>query len=78
MGKYFEQKITNVRSELDNNELSSVPDDPQIVFPVTEAIVSQSSEFTSLSESDAKVLISRSSLKTSHIDPVPSMMHYYL
>lgn len=64
MGKYFEQKITNIRSQLDNNELSSVPDDPQIASPVTESNVPQFSEFTPLSESDANVLISRSSLKT--------------
>ncbi|CAB4007269.1 Hypothetical predicted protein [Paramuricea clavata] len=31
--------ITNIRSQLDNNELSSLPDDPQIAFPETESNV---------------------------------------
>ncbi len=56
MGKYFEQKITNMRRQLDNNELSCVTDDPQIASPVTEETsVPQFSEFTSLSESDVKL-----------------------
>jgi hypothetical protein len=74
MGKYFEQKSTNIRSQLDNNELSSVPDDPLIASPVTELNVSPFSEFTPLSESDANVLISHSLLKTCHLDPVPSKL----
>ena len=41
---------------------------------MTEATVSQFSKFTSLSESDVKLLISRSSLKTCHLDPAPSKL----
>lgn len=55
-----------------DSDLSRFSDDLQIAFHGTEVTVPQFSEFMPLSESDVKVLISRSSLKTCHLDPVPS------
>ena len=64
MGKYFEQKIINIRSQFDN-DLSSVPDDPQTVSSVTEATVPQFQRHPSAIQAPSK---------TPSLDPAPSKL----
>ena len=73
LGRYFVQKITTIRSRLDN-ESNNEGVLNQTTTPSIPAFESSFSEFNVLSEVDVKALIKNSSLKSCPLDPMPSKL----
>ncbi|CAB4037989.1 Hypothetical predicted protein, partial [Paramuricea clavata] len=76
IGKYFVQKIGNIRRKLDNNKvhaLSRYLQNTSVPHAVEES-VPKFSEFSALTELDVKTLIGRAALKTCNLDPMPSKL----
>ena len=76
IGKYFVQKIGNIRRKLDNNKMHGSSRDLQntSVPHAVEESVPMFSEFSAVSELDVKTLIGRAALKTCDLDPMPSKL----
>ena len=76
LGNYFVQKITCIRSRLDDE--NTCQEDRQQTAPensvTNQSAVPSFTEFAVLSESDVKALIRNSSLKSCPLDPMPSQL----
>ena len=78
IGKFFVQKIINIRRSLDDSASlhQETIDLPLLdaALPVVEESVSLFSKFVKLSDHDVKLLMSSSSLKTCPLDLMPSIL----
>ena len=78
IGKFFVQKIINIRRSLDDSASlhQETIDLPLLdaALPVVEESVPLFSKFVKLSDHDVKLLMSSSSLKTCPLDPMPSIL----